>query len=223
MYGPASCFRPRQARRARGARPPARPPAHPTSTHPPARPPSRPPARPSAPPAHPPAHPPARPRTRPPAGHPSCAPRRAAGRLKLLDKEYAEWLKAVAAHPAKADASGGTTPLPYAIDWAAFWAEWTTRVEGAAATSAGVGVDELMQPDTQPVRSLVLAVLEAGRRPRRRLGRAARARGQSRRARRTRQRGAGYTRSSSRRSRRCTTCRSTPRRVARQLVLGVGL
>ena len=85
-------------------------------------------------------------------------------RLKLLDKEYAEWLKAVAAHPAKADASGGTTPLPYAIDWASFWAEWTTRVEGAAATSAGVGVDELMQPDTQPVRSLVLAMLEAGRR-----------------------------------------------------------
>ena len=94
-------------------------------------------------------------------------------KYRILDKEYAEWLKAHAAHPAPTPTTppptrGGASSLlpprqlPYAIDWEKYWAEWTAHVEEVAPKE--VGVEQLMAPDTQPVRSLVMAVLEAAQR-----------------------------------------------------------
>ena len=111
-------------------------------------------------------------------------------RYRVLDKEYSEWLKAHAAHPAPPLTPTTATPpptrggaaaaaasssssssfppkqLPYAIDWAAYWAEWAAHVEEVAPTDAPGGVEQLLSPDAlnEPVRALVMSVLEAAQR-----------------------------------------------------------
>ncbi|KAL1524290.1 hypothetical protein AB1Y20_019193 [Prymnesium parvum] len=80
-------------------------------------------------------------------------------RLHLIDKEYADWLRLAAEHPAAPPPRGAA--LPHAIDFGSVWDEWRRRV---LAVAKGFEPDLVWEPHVEAVRDLVLAVAEAGQR-----------------------------------------------------------